>query len=74
MDIHENARTTPRSRMLMVERLEAGWTAAAVAAASGVDGKTVRKWRDRHRAEGTAGLADRFIGSELSAAARWRAP
>ena len=25
----------------------------------GVDGKTVRKWRDRRRAEGTAGLADR---------------
>ena len=31
MDIHENARTTPRSRMLMIERLEAGSTVAAVA-------------------------------------------
>jgi transposase InsO family protein len=59
MDIHENARTTPRSRMLMIERLEAGWTVAAVAAAIAVDPKTVRKWRDRYRTEGEAGLMDR---------------
>jgi transposase InsO family protein len=59
MDIHENARTTPRSRMLMIERLEAGWTIAATASALGVDGRTVRKWRDRYRAEGAAGLVDR---------------
>ena len=52
MDIHENARTTPRSRMLMMERLEAGWTVAAVAAAFGVDARTVRKWRDRYAARG----------------------
>lgn len=59
MDLHENARTTPRSRILMIERLEAGWTVAAVAAAIAVDPKTVRKWRDRYRAEGEAGLMDR---------------
>jgi len=59
MDIHENARTTPRSRMLIVERLEAGSTVAAVASAFGVDGRTVRKWRDRFRVEGAAGLGDR---------------
>lgn len=59
MDIHENARTTPRSRMVMIERLETGWTVAAVASAQGVDGRTVRKWRDRFRLEGAAGLADR---------------
>lgn len=47
MDIHENARTTPRSRMLMIERLESGLRVNAVAAASGVDQRTVRKWRDR---------------------------
>src|SRR5262245_47725581 len=55
MDMHENARSTPHSRMLMVE----GWTVAAVAAAFGVDGRTVRKWRDRYRLEGRAGLMDR---------------
>ena len=59
MDLHENARATPRSRMLMIERLAAGWTVAAVASAQGVDGRTVRKWRDRFRAEGAAGLEDR---------------
>jgi transposase InsO family protein len=59
MDIHENARTTPRSRMLMIERLETGWTVAAVAAAQGVDARTVGKWRDRFHAEGAAGLEDR---------------
>src|SRR5262245_57305988 len=59
MDMHQNARTTPHSRMLMVERVEAGWTVVAVAAAFGVDGRTVRKWRDRYRLEGRAGLIDR---------------
>jgi transposase InsO family protein len=59
MDAHQNARTTPRSRMLMVERLAEGWTVGAVAKALGVDPKTVRKWRDRFVAEGEAGLRDR---------------
>ena len=59
MDIHKNARTTPHSRMLMVQRLASGWTVAAVAAAQGVSPRTVRKWRDRHAAAGEAGLLDR---------------
>jgi len=58
MDVHQNARTTPHSRMLIVERLSEGWAVSAVAAAMGVDPKTVRKWRDRFVAEGAAGLAD----------------
>jgi transposase InsO family protein len=45
--------------MLMVERLSRGWSIAAVAAAQGVTARTVRKWRDRHAAEGATGLADR---------------
>ena len=45
MDVHQNARTTPHSRMLIVERLAEGWTVTAVAAAMGVDAKTVRKWQ-----------------------------
>jgi len=49
MDIHENSRTPPHSRMLMIERLETGWTVAAVAPALSIDGKTVRKWRERFR-------------------------
>ncbi|MDR3405081.1 MAG: leucine zipper domain-containing protein [Chthoniobacter sp.] len=58
MDMHENARTTPRGRMLMVQRLASGWSAAAVAAAQGVTARTVRKWRDRFVAEGEAGLVN----------------
>jgi transposase InsO family protein len=59
MDVHQNARTTRHSRMLMVERLATGWSVSSVAAAFGVDPRTVRKWRDRFAAEGEAGLCDR---------------
>jgi transposase-like protein len=57
MDIHENARTTRHGRMLIIERLRAGWSVASIADTLGVTAKTVRKWRDRFAAEGTAGLA-----------------
>jgi transposase InsO family protein len=59
MDIHDNARTTRHSRMLMIQRLASGWSVAAVAAAQGVSPKTARKWRDRYAAAGEAGLVDR---------------
>ena len=59
MDVHQNAKTTPHGRRLMVERLAEGWSVARVAAAAGVTPKTVRKWRARHALEGEAGLADR---------------
>jgi transposase InsO family protein len=59
MDAHENARTTPHSRRLIVERLSSGQSVKAVAAALGTTPRTVRKWRDRHAAEGEAGLRDR---------------
>ena len=49
MDVHENARTTPHGRLLMVRRLAEGWSVARVAAAAGVTPRTVRKWRDRCR-------------------------
>jgi transposase InsO family protein len=39
--------------------LEDGWTIEATAERFQVDAKTVRKWRDRYRAEGLAGLFDR---------------
>ncbi|MFZ1429563.1 MAG: leucine zipper domain-containing protein [Geminicoccaceae bacterium] len=68
MDVHQNARTTPLGRSLMIRRLADGWSMAAVAAAFGVDARTVRKWRDRHADEGDAGLADR---SPIRQTARW---
>lgn len=59
MDVHENARTTPHGRMLIVQRLSEGHSVAAVATSLGVTTKTVRKWRDRFAAEGVQGLRDR---------------
>jgi hypothetical protein len=44
----------------MVRRIEAeGWTARAVADASAVSERTVRKWLARYRAEGLIGLKNR---------------
>jgi transposase len=59
MDAHENARTTPHSRRLIVRRLQQGQSVTEVAASLGVTSRTVRKWRDRFAAEGEAGLRDR---------------
>jgi transposase len=59
VNIHQNARTNPYSRALLVARVEGGWTAAAAAASFGISVRTVRKWRARERAEGAAGLVDR---------------
>lgn len=58
--MHSNARTTPRSRAVMVEQvLVDGVTLKAAAAAFSVTPKTVKKWVDRYRAEGPNGLACR---------------
>ena len=59
MDIHQHAKTTPKGRLLMVQRLAEGWTVARVAAAFGVSARTVRKWQVRYAGEGLVGLRDR---------------
>ena len=60
MDIHKNARLTPKSRALLVERiLDQGWTVAEASHAAGVSERTGWKWLARFREEGLAGLADR---------------
>lgn len=60
MNMHKNARTTPRSRVLLVHRvLREHWPVSAVAMAFGVSERTVYKWLARYRAEGLAGLGDR---------------
>ena len=57
---HANATLTPRARLrlarLVVER---GWTYAAAAKMFMVAPRTAKKWADRYRAEGRAGMADR---------------
>src|SRR3954447_5556686 len=60
MTLHRNARTCPRSRRFLVERvLVEGWSLAATAEAAGVSERTAWKWVDRFRREGEAGLEDR---------------
>ena len=59
MNVHKNARLTPRGRERIVGQVASGQTPEAVAEAAGVCPRTVRKWVDRHRREGLAGLQDR---------------
>ncbi len=59
MNVHENARLTPRGREILISRLERGEHPLDVATAMGVSVGTVYKWRRRYRTEGLAGLADR---------------
>jgi transposase InsO family protein len=60
MNIHENARTTPASRELLVRRvLEAGWSTGEAAHAAGISPRTAYKWLKRFRDEGLASLRDR---------------
>ena len=60
MTLHRNARTCPRSRKLLVDRVVLdGWSISDAAAAAGVSQRTACKWLRRFREEGEAGLADR---------------
>lgn len=59
MNIHKNARLTPKSRADLVRRVMEGQPRDQVAAAFGVSIKTVVKWVERFEAEGEAGLQDR---------------
>jgi len=59
MNMHKNARLTPRGRERIVRQVASGQTPEAVAEAVGVCPRTVRKWVDRHHREGLAGLQDR---------------
>src|SRR3954452_20895539 len=59
MNVHKNARLTPRGRERIVRQVASAQTPEAVAEAVGVCPRTVRKWVDRYRREGLAGLMDR---------------
>jgi transposase InsO family protein len=59
MNVHKNARLTPHGRERIIRLVESGQTPQAVAQAAGVCPRTVRKWVDRYRREGLAGLQDR---------------
>jgi transposase InsO family protein len=58
--LHPNAKTTPFTRQLLVDRvLELGWAAEDAAQAAGVSVRTVYRWCRRYREDGRSGLADR---------------
>jgi transposase InsO family protein len=59
MKLHANARTCPKSRRLLVERIEGGWSLMVAAEAAGISERSARKWLSRWRLEGEAGLLDR---------------
>ena len=59
MNMHKNARLAPRGRERIVRQVESGQTPEAVAEGAGVCPRTIRKWVDRYRGEGLAGLHDR---------------
>lgn len=56
---HANARLTVHDRRLIVQRHQAGWPQAHIAAATGVSRKCVKTWIDRFASEGEAGLVTR---------------
>jgi transposase InsO family protein len=59
MNVHKNARLTPRGRERIVRQVGSGQTPEAVAEAAGVCPRTVRKWMERYSREGLTGLQDR---------------
>ena len=56
---HANARLTEYGRMLLIDRLEQGWTQAEAAKAQGISRSTVSKWWRRYNEDKDAGLKDR---------------
>jgi transposase InsO family protein len=58
MNVHKNARLTPRGRVLMIERIQSGVPVGSAAAAAGVSRQTAWRWLRRYRA-GDRSLCDR---------------
>jgi transposase InsO family protein len=60
MKLHANARSCPKSRRLLVDRVQReGWSVMEAAEAAGITDRTARRWLARWRAEGSIGLLDR---------------
>ena len=57
--MHRNARLTPQGRLLLCQRIEAGWPVAHAAEAMGMSRDRAYVWWRRYQAEGVAGLEDR---------------
>jgi transposase InsO family protein len=59
MELHKNARTCPASRMLLIQRIQAGIPVSSAAEAAGVSRRTASKWKGRYQLDGSAALLDR---------------
>ncbi len=60
MNVHQNARLTPRGRAVLVSRItEERWPVSRAAEASGVSERTAYRWLARHRLGGERRLCDR---------------
>ena len=60
MQLHPNAKLTPKARRLLVDRVERlHWPVAKAARAAGVSRQTAHKWLNRFRETGAEGLQDR---------------
>ena len=57
--MHRNARLTPAGRLLLCERIEAGWPVAHAAESMGISRDRAYVWWRRYQADGVAGLEDR---------------
>ena len=57
--MHRNARLTPAGRLLLCQRIEAGWPVAHAAHSMGISRDRAYVWWRRYQAEGPAGLEDR---------------
>ena len=66
---HANAALTPRARLRLAQLVvDQGWTYTAAAKMFMVAARTAKKWADRYRAEGAAGMLDRSSRPRVSPA------
>jgi IS30 family transposase len=66
MNVHKNARLTPSGRVLLVQRIEQGWSVRRAAGSAGVSERTAYRWLSRYRA------GDRVLYDRSSAPHRCR--
>jgi transposase len=60
VDLHQNARSCPASRLVLVRSIvEQVWRVKNVAAAIGISERSAYRWLGGYRVEGDAGLVDR---------------
>src|SRR4051812_33157181 len=59
LQMHRNARLTPAGRLLLCQRIEAGWPIAHAAETMGMSRDRAYVWWRRYQADGAGGLEDR---------------